>query len=407
MSDFVESSYRSEASPINREDAFVLYCARTIVDADAAGRIAALMDGNLDWLRVAQQVVHHRVTPLVYRALNGLPPSNVPRTILRRLAQRCSAIARRNLFLSGEMVRIGRLLDDLGVEFIAYKGPVLAILAYGDVAMREFGDLDILVDKNDYAIVRGWFLQGGYRLANDWGWECSIVDDSRHVSIDLHKRLAPAEFPLSVDFRRLSLGRTDVPILGRSIRTLSPEDMLIVLCVQLVKDSWGVGRLRLSKLCDIAEMLRSGQRLDWARIVSDASRSGVVRIVATGIDAAHKLLGAPIPYQAPLLRDKAVAGAIIGHVAARLFQGATAGTTARLPQHHFHSLVRERWRDRLYPRWFAIQERLARAGRDSADSPSPSPLLGNNASTGPTGSRREYAVTVLRSLKGWWMGRGR
>ena len=46
---------------------------------------------------------------------------------------------------------------------LAYKGPVLALQAYGNVQSRAFQDIDLLVRLGDFQRVRSALLASGYR----------------------------------------------------------------------------------------------------------------------------------------------------------------------------------------------------------------------------------------------------
>ena len=49
------------------------------------------------------------------------------------------------LFLSRELIRIVDHLSALGIEVMSYKGLALAEVAYGDIALRQSGDIDLLI----------------------------------------------------------------------------------------------------------------------------------------------------------------------------------------------------------------------------------------------------------------------
>lgn len=392
---------------MRREDQLILCCARSVIDDKIAGRIVSLLSQEIDWRRLVERTIHHRVTPIVYRTLRSVGCEAIPADVLNAMSQRCSAIARRNLHLSAELIRVADWVDEQGIAFIPYKGPVLAILAYGNVGMREFGDLDILVHPNDYGRLRKSFLESGYRLADDWGWECTMVDYARGTQVDVHQGLAPAQFPLGLDFRRLYADRAVVPALGRSIRTFRPEDMLLVLCIQLIKDCWETRSMRLSKLCDIAEMLRAGPTLDWAKLIERAEKAGLVRVVAASVLAAHDLLDAPLASLAPRLTNRALARALTGHVAGRLLQQDNQDAENRLSSARFHFMVRERWRDKLYPPYHTLWMRLTPNDLDRAVLPLPEFLDFLYYIVRPLRVCSTRAMTGLKGLRAWLVRRNR
>ena len=50
-----------------------------------------------------------------------------------------------------------------GIPAIPYKGPALAATAYGNVGLRVFGDLDILIQKEDVPRAADMMTALGYR----------------------------------------------------------------------------------------------------------------------------------------------------------------------------------------------------------------------------------------------------
>ena len=67
--------------------------------------------------------------PLLYPQLNTLRPGVVPEAVLRQLRDDFHQNAIRNLFLTGELVRLLDVLNSNGIIAVPYKGPTLAVLA--------------------------------------------------------------------------------------------------------------------------------------------------------------------------------------------------------------------------------------------------------------------------------------
>jgi hypothetical protein len=53
--------------------------------------------------------------------------------------------------MAAELSRILRTLEAGGVTALAFKGPTLALLAYGNLALRDSADLDFLVPHHQLA----------------------------------------------------------------------------------------------------------------------------------------------------------------------------------------------------------------------------------------------------------------
>ncbi len=57
-----------------------------------------------------------------------------------------------------------KLLKENGINAVTYKGPVLASQAYGNIGLREFGDIDIFINKKDALKVKKIMIYKGYEL---------------------------------------------------------------------------------------------------------------------------------------------------------------------------------------------------------------------------------------------------
>ena len=128
----------------------LLDCARTCLDAQRASRIKSLVSKDIEWAYLLRMARGHGVMPLLYRTLNSTCSDAVPKPTLEELREHFYANAGRNLFLTKELLKIVQFLKAHGIPSIPYKGPVLAASVYGNLAFREFGDLDLLVREREY-----------------------------------------------------------------------------------------------------------------------------------------------------------------------------------------------------------------------------------------------------------------
>ena len=127
----------------------LLSCARTRLDNQGVERIEALVREELDWAYLVELAGKHGVMPLLYWNLHTVCPQAVHKDILDLLKRSFHENARRNLFLSGELLELLKLLEGEGIPAIPFKGPVLADFVYGNLALRSIWDLDLLVHKHD------------------------------------------------------------------------------------------------------------------------------------------------------------------------------------------------------------------------------------------------------------------
>lgn len=187
----------------------LLCCARTHLSSEKKEEIGALLHSEIDWPYLIRIADAHGLMPLLYFNLKKAFPDSVPRSVLDQLHARFLANAGRNLFLTQELFKILDLCEMNAIPAIPFKGPALAISLYGDLALRTFSDLDILVRKQDIQRAKTLLLSQGYRLDLSLTKQQEIVflhsdleggfvrQDGR-VRVEVHWG-EPKDFPLTLD----------------------------------------------------------------------------------------------------------------------------------------------------------------------------------------------------------------
>src|SRR5215210_7856004 len=141
----------------------LLCCASARKDPDRSAHIRTLLDGRIDWTYLLQTAHRHGTASLLYWNLdNAAYPVAVPADVMDRLWDHFHSNRRNNLFFAGALLRILDALAAHGVSAIPYKGPTLAIVAYKNLALREFCDLDILLHERDILPAKKVLTSLGY-----------------------------------------------------------------------------------------------------------------------------------------------------------------------------------------------------------------------------------------------------
>jgi hypothetical protein len=242
------------------------------------------------------------VVPLLYRQLNAIAADVVPAEQMRRVSEASRANTLRCLSLTAALVQILRLFHSEGIVALPYKGPVLAAQAYGDVLLRQFDDVDIIVRDRDMAKAHGVMLRLGYaakfpgRCLRAWiprsfreNTNITARRGRRSSSFTPNKPcgIFPLR-PISTNSRR---GAVTVNLGGHDVRTFSPEDALLAICVHGSKDFWA----RLAWIADVSELIQSQPRLDWKGISARAEVLQVQRMLHVGLILAARILDATLP----------------------------------------------------------------------------------------------------------------
>ncbi|MDO9045366.1 MAG: nucleotidyltransferase family protein, partial [Methanobacteriaceae archaeon] len=142
----------------------MLCCARTQINEEIKKKIVSLAIMDLDWEYLINMASRHRLRPLLYVNLNSICPENVPEDVLGNLKSYYMTNVQKNLMLTGELVKVIEILESNNIKAIPYKGPVLAASGYGKIGLREFGDIDIFIDKTNAIKVKNAMLSNEYEL---------------------------------------------------------------------------------------------------------------------------------------------------------------------------------------------------------------------------------------------------
>lgn len=281
------------------EWSFLLAASSLNPDTQQWSRLRCVLD-KLVWEALLRLANDHGTSSLLYQNCLKLHDA-VPPAALAELRQRHETNVHKSLFFSRELIRILDCLDGLGVETIPYKGVVLSEVYYGDMAMRQSGDIDLFVRSSDVARIKESVLALGYAprvsipdaawqnyLAS--GYECTFDGPAGQNFLELQWALQPRFYSVDFDMDELFQRAVNVTVADRSMKTLSPEDLLLVLSVHAAKHVWE----RLIWLCDIARILKL-EHLDWAAVQSRSRETGVERILHITLLLTNRFLAEPIP----------------------------------------------------------------------------------------------------------------
>jgi hypothetical protein len=287
---------------VRPEIELMLCCARTRMEARLVARLRELLDGSFDWEFALQFAEVHSLIPLLYFHLHAHAREKVPPAVYEKLRDQFRRISALNVYLSGELRRLLKLFAAHSIEAIPYKGPALAAKAYGNIALRHFGDLDILVRQRDVLRVMDLLVAEGYALhppLNDvqqalmLRTQCNLpfTRDGRRLIVEIHWRVSARLFSSPLDEESLWKNSGLDSFEGTQIKSLAPEDLLLSLCVHGAKHLWE----RLSWIADIAQLVEVYPDLNWTRLLERARRSGTERMLLLGLYVAHDLLDAKLP----------------------------------------------------------------------------------------------------------------
>jgi hypothetical protein len=329
--------------------------ARVRLVGEPAQRLTSLLGQNLDWAQLVELARMHGVAQLLAWHLPHLGETAVPKGDLTQLRTGLQQQAIRNLLLTRELLELLDVFRKEGIAALPFKGPSLAAGAYGNVALRSFGDLDVLVAQRDVARARGFLLARGYSPPTGWTarqqafsvktlGQLSMYRDPG-IQVELHTALLPRAFAFDLKMADLWSRRQAIVLLDKEVPCLADEDLLLLLCAHGTKHLWK----RLMWVCDVAELLRTRPGLCWETVSRRARQLHAEGMLLLGLALARDLLGASLP---PRQNEELARNGSVRRLAAeveRSFREGEIRPASALATCSFCLRVRERLGDGL--RW--------------------------------------------------------
>ncbi len=330
----VDNSVASDAlldhSELSTEAALVLCCATTATTPARSELASELAARVRSWDAVIEIAKGHAVLALVHRFLSLECQSVMPAEAMLKMRLQSQSIALYNRHLTTELVRLTGLLKAAGIPAIAFKGPVLAAMAYGSIDLRQFVDLDILVRQTDLPRIAEILTAEKYLsphtrregLATGYfqEYEDAFFAAGRMGAIDVHWKITPRSFRFAPDEEFFWRRAQAVELEFGSVAAIAPEDLLLFICVHAAKHGW----VQLGSICDVTETIRARPAIDLTAILDQATTLGSRRIFLTGLYLAHELVGAPIPEDiVAIARNDRAVRALARRIATQLFSAAS------------------------------------------------------------------------------------
>jgi hypothetical protein len=302
------------------ERQFLLSGARLEPSADELTRFRQLAESPLDWEAIVAHAHLHSIAPLIHRNLARIPGHReIPPPARRSLLKLFHRTGFQNRHYATENARLLADLNEAGLAVLIPKGISLVEHVYQGLSLRPLIDLMFLIKFEQVEPVDAFMRDRGYALKPHrpgdglFRWSCPqrvyrVVRD-----IEVHVLLV---WNL-VTWPRLHLwdpepiwqrART-VEVSGREALVLSPEDLVLYLCLQadnhgffnrvlfqracpedLLFADWSNNRI--IRFTDIYETVRHFERrLDWDAVIATARASELVEALHASLWLTNALIG--------------------------------------------------------------------------------------------------------------------
>ncbi len=275
---------------LRAEHELLLCIAHKSLDESVTNQLGALALKDVDWDYLITRASNQGLLPLLSKHVSAHCHDIVSAQVLDRLKSELFNNRQSNLYLLRELLRILKLFRTEGIGALSFKGPILGEMAYGDLGLRQAGDLDILIAKDDFARAGELLRSAGYLMEPQLSpaqqrshlrnhCEIQFAHHDQFSVVDLHWGITPKSFPLALTSSDLFSRRKTIILAGHSIETFADEDLLLYLSIHGAKHYWQ----RLEAVAAIAELIRAGSELNWNLIVRHAKEVKSERILCLAL----------------------------------------------------------------------------------------------------------------------------
>ena len=206
-------------------------------------------------------------------------------------------IAKRNMLMTSELIKVMKLLEENDIEAISFKGPLLSQMAYGDITLRQYVDLDILVGEEDLEKAFELLENTSYKKVHELQeyqteklknivHDASFIHTKNNVLVECHWVLSSGEFYIDINQWNDLAKPTYHKLQNTKIATLSNEKLLVYLCIHGYKHMWE----RLEWLVDIVKLNESNS-INWKEVLELSNNVNAERVVLSSLYLCHKILG--------------------------------------------------------------------------------------------------------------------
>ena len=249
-----------------------------------------------EWKKLLSALRSHWIIPLLYYKLRNYPPEfHPPGEILDQMRMAFLVSRVRSHKVENQLNEIIKNFNRKGIEVIILKGLALALSIYPDPATRPYGDLDLLVQEEDFIRARELLQEIGYkckisRFGHLKGVDCEEAfihqrEPGKNIMVELHWDLHKFsghkdKLNLRELFRRSILLETP----SVSFKILDPIDTLIACVLHMTLTH--CNDIRLLSVYDIALLLqRITDKHNWQILLE---RSGEFN-ARTGLEKTIKM----------------------------------------------------------------------------------------------------------------------
>lgn len=252
-----------------------------------------------DWEDFIDLIYSHGVFPLVYNTLKDYKDI-LSDEIYLKLKSINMDISKQNMLMTSELIKIMNLFEKNCIDAIAFKGPSLSQSAYGNITLRQYCDLDILINKYDIKKAHKILLLENYTndIKSDYLENSLYLEKNSDIHfikngilIELHWKLFRNQFTQKTKNIKILDNNNSTFINNQKINTFPDEILLVYLCMHGSKHLWE----RIEWIVDIDKLIKNAEFLNWDKCRDISKKFDSEIMYELGLYLSAKYFNTPIP----------------------------------------------------------------------------------------------------------------
>lgn len=248
-----------------------------------------LIDPNrkIDWDCLIDMSVEQGILPQLFTRLTRQSSVNLPQAVLKKLKTSFFYNAIHNFKTTKKLIKILEIFSKRNLKVAFLRGTALAVQAYGDIALRNFGDIDILIDNRDFSQVYDLLVSNGFQSHNPkigkmkriWARSRRNFEFQKmNYYYDFHQQVVQG--PKFLNQVNIHENLSSVELFSKQVPTLNIEDTILMLALHGVHHGW----IYLKLAADLAHLIHSHKEdISWEKLIRKAKRMGSLRILWIGL----------------------------------------------------------------------------------------------------------------------------
>jgi hypothetical protein len=289
------------------EHKVILLLCKTNHTHDEINEIEKLID-KLNWKKFLKITDNQSITPLIYKNLLKLKNKNsIPENIITSLKNRYLKVLSKNIILYEHLKIIINEFNNKNIPVIALKGIYYAEHLYNEIAIRQIGDIDLLIKEKDIEKVITTLLSLGYTATKFLTLSESFNKEIKHrhlspfvkngVSVEIHTKIADSD-TVNLSVEELWERAINVTINSTKCLALSVNDNIMHLCLHIFEHINGCSTIiiLLHSFTDLYEFInKNKENIRWDNLIANCKKYNCLKEIINILYLSDKYFKSQLP----------------------------------------------------------------------------------------------------------------